>query len=239
MKGLEEINRSKPEQISSKQCDLKLCWKLLFSAFFLYLGISQEKEECKGLSAQGKGRIMSLYALSTCSVGLGEAGHQKQHCWHPGTGWGSQCDSFPWLMVQGNRCCWRAGGWCWLWVVSIFQYVLMIGVLQTEVKLQGHSIYSYSWAPGGAVPRSISLEVSIVILPLFLTLVYGSEFCPACGKGVGGNWRRQTELLHKENESLWFSFRIEREEVGIWNTKWNGGAKHKLLFCCGGRGLQR
>ena len=45
-------------------------------------------------------------------------------------------------------------------------------------------LFMGSW---GAVPRSVSLEVSIVILPLFLTLVYGSEFCPACGKGVGGN----------------------------------------------------
>lgn len=30
------------------------------------------------------------------------------------------------------------------WVVSVFQYMLMIGVLQTEVKLQGNSIYCYS-----------------------------------------------------------------------------------------------
>lgn len=64
----------------------------------------------------------------------------------------------------------------------------MTGVLQTEVKLQGNSIYCYSWAPGGAVPRFSSfLEVSIVILPLFLALVYGGKLCPACGKAIDGN----------------------------------------------------
>lgn len=101
IKGL-EINRSKPEQTCWKWCNLKLCWKLLFFAFFLSLGISQEEEDRKGGLCVGKGKYPIIACLGYRAVWLEGADFQKQQ-------WGQalhrmrnsdmkhQSNSFQWL----------------------------------------------------------------------------------------------------------------------------------------------
>lgn len=74
IKGL-EINRSKPEQTCWKWCNFKLCWKLLFSAFFLSLGISQEEEDHEG------GSLWRARGVACHHCMLGVQGCVTGRCW--------------------------------------------------------------------------------------------------------------------------------------------------------------
>lgn len=102
IKGL-EINRSKPEQTCWKWCNFKLCWKLLFSAFFLSLGISQEEEDHEGGLCEEQGELHAITACLGCrAVWLEGAdfhkdqGGQALHRMRS-SGTEHQSDGFPWL----------------------------------------------------------------------------------------------------------------------------------------------